>query len=173
MSACSYPCLNNGQNSERNITWWCREYNRITTQNHILQDTCLTSCTVRERGPGWRSRYGLDGLRIESRWGDQVFRTRPNRPWGPRSHLYNGCRVSFPGVKRPGSGVDHLSPPRAQIKERVEVSTFSLDLRALLYGELHLHLTVRDIAQQRLSYVLHTDRSYRRGPVTQCQHSID
>jgi hypothetical protein len=74
-------------------------------------------------GPGWRSWYhqsssivgiatcyGLDGPGIESRWGGgEIFRTRPDRPWGPTSHLYNGYRVFFPGVKRPGRGVDH--PP--------------------------------------------------------------
>jgi len=30
--------------------------------------------------------------------GDEVFRTRPDRPWGPPNLLYNGYRVS-PGVK--------------------------------------------------------------------------
>ena len=45
--------------------------------------------------------YGLDGLRIESRW-RRDFRTCPDRPWGPPSLLYNGDRV-FPGGKeRPG-----------------------------------------------------------------------
>jgi hypothetical protein len=34
--------------------------------------------------------------------------SRPDRPWGLASLLYNGYRV-IPGVKRPGSGVDH--PP--------------------------------------------------------------
>ena len=32
--------------------------------------------------------------------------TRPDRPWGPHSLLYNEYRVSFPGVKRPKRGVD-------------------------------------------------------------------
>jgi hypothetical protein len=41
--------------------------------------------------------YGLDGPGIESRWGD-IFRTCPDRPWGPPSLLYNGYRV-FPGGK--------------------------------------------------------------------------
>jgi len=41
--------------------------------------------------------YGLDGQGIESRWGE-IFRTCPDRPWGPPSLLYNGYRV-FPGVK--------------------------------------------------------------------------
>ena len=45
--------------------------------------------------------YGLDGPGIESRWGE-IFRTCPNRPWGPTSLLYNGYRVFPGGKKRPG-----------------------------------------------------------------------
>jgi len=43
----------------------------------------------------------------------EIFRTR--------SHLirYNGYTVSFPGVKRPGRGVDHLPSSTAEVKERV------------------------------------------------------
>ena len=37
--------------------------------------------------------YGLGGPGIESRWGSEVFRTRPDRPWCPPSLLYNGYRV--------------------------------------------------------------------------------
>jgi len=43
--------------------------------------------------------YGLDGPGIESRWGGEIFRTCPDRPWGPPSLLYNGYRV-FPGPRR-------------------------------------------------------------------------
>jgi hypothetical protein len=50
-----------------------------------------------------------------------IFRTRPDRPWGPASLLYDGYRVSFPGVKRPGLGVDHPPPSSAEVKERVEL----------------------------------------------------
>ena len=57
---------------------------------------------------GIATRYGLNGPRIESRW-VEIFRTRPDRPRGPPSLLYNGWRVSFPGVKRQGRGVNH--PP--------------------------------------------------------------
>jgi hypothetical protein len=57
--------------------------------------------------------YGLDGLRIESRWGE-IFRTCPDRPWGPPSLLYNGYRV-FPGGKeRPGRDTDP-SPPSSAV----------------------------------------------------------
>jgi hypothetical protein len=49
--------------------------------------------------------YGLDDQGIESRWVSDL----PYPSWSPSSLLYNGHRVSFPGVKRPGRGVDH--PP--------------------------------------------------------------
>jgi hypothetical protein len=45
--------------------------------------------------------YGLDGLGIESRWGE-IFRTRPDRPWGPPNLLYNGYGV-FQGGKAAGA----------------------------------------------------------------------
>jgi hypothetical protein len=31
----------------------------------------------------------------------------------------------FPGVKRPGRGVDHLTPSSAEVKERVELYLYS------------------------------------------------
>ena len=50
--------------------------------------------------------YGLEGPRIESRWGDEIFRTCSDRPWGPPSLLYNWYRV-FPGSKeRPRRDAD-------------------------------------------------------------------
>jgi len=57
------------------------------------------------------------GMRLARGWavrgsnygGGEIFRTCPDRPWGPPSLLYNWYRV-FPGGKvRPWSGVDH--PP--------------------------------------------------------------
>ena len=52
---------------------------------------------------------------------------------------------SFPGVKRPGYGVDHPSPSSAEVKERVELySTPSLGLRGLFLGERYLYLTFTD-----------------------------
>jgi hypothetical protein len=43
----------------------------------------------------------------------EIFCTRPDRPWGPPSFLYNGHRI-FPGVKRPRRGADHPPPPSAE-----------------------------------------------------------
>ena len=64
----------------------------------------------------------LDDPGIESRCGE-IFRARPYRP----NLLYNGHGVSFPGVKRPGSGVNYPppSPSSAKIKERVEQYFYS------------------------------------------------
>ena len=45
-----------------------------------------------------------------------IFNTRPDRPWGPPSLLYNGYRVSFPG-----RGVNHPLPSKAEVKEKVEL----------------------------------------------------
>ena len=42
--------------------------------------------------------YRLDGPGIESRWGG-IFRTCPDRLWGPPSLVYNGYRV-FPGGRK-------------------------------------------------------------------------
>jgi hypothetical protein len=53
--------------------------------------------------------------------GGEIFRSCPDQPWGPPSLLYNGYRVSFPGVKWPGCGVDHLPSSSARVKERVEL----------------------------------------------------
>ena len=57
--------------------------------------------------------------------GSEIFRTRPDRPWGPPSLLYNQYWVSFPGVKRPGRGVNHPPSSTSEVKERVELYLYS------------------------------------------------
>ena len=75
---------------------------------------------------GIATRYRLYGPGIESRWGGgEIFRTRPDRPWDPPSLLHNEYRLSFPGVKRPGRGVDHPPLSSAEVKERVELHLYS------------------------------------------------
>jgi hypothetical protein len=68
----------------------------------------------------WRLATGLT-VRGSNPGGGEVFRSRPDRPWGLPSLLYDGYRVSFPGVKRPGRGVDHPPPSSARVKETVEL----------------------------------------------------
>jgi len=60
----------------------------------------------RDSSVGIATGYGLDGPGIESRWGGEIFRTCPYRPWGPPSLLHDGYRA-FPGVKeRSGRDAD-------------------------------------------------------------------
>ena len=62
----------------------------------------------RDSSVGIATRYGLDGPGIECRWGRDI--QHPSRP-----ALGSTCKMgtgSFPGVKRPGRGVNqpHLAP---------------------------------------------------------------
>ena len=95
----------------------------------------------RDGAVGIATRYGLDGPRIESRWGARFFHTPPDRPCGPPSLLYNGYRVSLPGVKRLGRGVSthlHLAPRLK--KEQSYTYTPPLGLRGLFQGEIYFYL---------------------------------
>jgi len=71
----------------------------------------------RDSSIGIATRYGLDGPRIESRWG--VRFSAPVQT-GPGAHPvpYTMGTGSFPGVKRPGRGVDHPPPPSDEVKEK-------------------------------------------------------
>jgi len=52
--------------------------------------------------------------------GSEIFRTRPDRSWDTPNLIYNGYRVFFPGLKRPGRGVVHPSTSSADVKERAQ-----------------------------------------------------
>ena len=73
--------------------------------------TCLCSprsvAVGRDSAVGITTSYGLDGPGIESRWGDEIFCIRTDRPWPPPSLLYDGHRV-FPGIMRPGREHSHF-----------------------------------------------------------------
>jgi len=62
----------------------------------------------RDSSVGIATRYGLDGPGIESQWG-RDFPHRVKTGPGARPASYTMGTGSFPGVKRPGRGVDH--PP--------------------------------------------------------------
>jgi hypothetical protein len=55
----------------------------------------------------------------------EIFRTRPDRHWVSPSLLQNGYRLAFPGVKRPGRGVNHPPPSSTEVKERTELYFYS------------------------------------------------
>ena len=82
----------------------------------------------RDTSVGIATRYRLDGPGIESRWWRDF--PHPSRP-APGVHPAS-CTMgtgSFPGVKRPGRGVDHLAP---RLKEEYSyTSAPPLGLRGL------------------------------------------
>jgi hypothetical protein len=53
--------------------------------------------------------------------GGDIFRTCPDRPWGPLSLLYNGYWVFPEGKERPGHDADPSPPSSAVGHERVEL----------------------------------------------------
>ena len=78
----------------------------------------------RDSSVGIATRYGLDGPGIESRWG-----VRLSAPVQTGSGAYPASYImgtgSFPGVKRPGRGVDHPPPSGAEVEGRVELYIYS------------------------------------------------
>ena len=96
----------------RSLSWWI----------HICYFDCMWSKVgaevtqlVLRLATGWTVRGSNPGK-------DEIFRTRL---WGPPSLLYNGYRVSFTGVKRPGCRGNHPPPSSAGVKERVELYLYS------------------------------------------------
>ena len=78
----------------------------------------------RDSSVGIATRYGLDGPGIESRCG---VRFSASVQTGPGAHpaSYTVGTGSFPGVKRPGCGVDHPPPSRVEVEGRLELYPYS------------------------------------------------
>jgi hypothetical protein len=91
---------------------------------------------------GIATHYGLDGPGFKTPVGGEIFRTHPDWLRGPNSFLQNTYRVSFPGIKRPGCGVENPLQSVAEVKEvQRYTSTPSLGLHGLLWGELYCFYT--------------------------------
>jgi len=73
---------------------------------------------------GIATRYGLDGPRIESRCGVRFSAPVQTDP-GAHPAPYTVGTGSFPGVQRPGRGVEHPPPSSAEVKERVGLYHYS------------------------------------------------
>ena len=82
-------------------------------------------------GLGYHSRYGLDGLEIEARWGARLFAPVQTGPGGHSASYTMGAGFLSRPVNRQGRGVGHLTPSRAEVKERVELYLYS-PLRAVM-----------------------------------------
>jgi len=114
---------------------------RLKISNVILSSFIIPSCAIKGRNSAVdiAIRYGLHGPGFESWWG---MRYSAPLETDPRSHpaSYTMGTGSFPGVKRPGRGVDHPPPSSAEVKGRVELHLPILGLRGLLWGELYFFL---------------------------------
>ena len=74
----------------------------------------------RDSSVGTAARYGLDGPGIESRWTARFSAPVQLDP-GAHPASYTMGTLAFPGVKRPGCGVDHLPTSSVEVEGRVEL----------------------------------------------------
>ena len=95
-----------------------------TNAEHITYRQLTLSTMGRDSLVGIATRYGLDGPGIESRW---EMRFSATVQTGPEAYpaSYTMGTGFFPGVKRPGRGVDHPPPSNVEVKERVELYLYS------------------------------------------------
>jgi len=97
---------------------------RLRVPPSLLFSGYYISGRSRDSSVGIATRYGLDGPGIESRRGPRFSALLQA---GPEAHP-DSCTMgtgSFPGVKRPGCGVDHPPTSSADVKERVELYLYS------------------------------------------------
>jgi hypothetical protein len=80
---------------------------RVTCGMAIAFRVTLKVCVGRDSSVG-KANYTGCTVRGSITGGSEIFHTRPNWLWGLPFLLYNGHRLSFPGVKRPGCGAEHL-----------------------------------------------------------------
>jgi len=114
--------IQNGHLPSKTSTSWPPNFVRGSLQKQRKTSPYIRSCTWCRYSNSLRVELSGDRNTVE----DEIFRIRPHRPWGPRSHLYNEYRVSFPGGKRSERDVDHSPPSRVEVKERIELYLYSL-----------------------------------------------
>ena len=88
----------------------------VTAQREVVCFVKQHSTMGRDSSIDIVTRYGLDGPGIESRWGrDFPHLSRP--ALGPTQPPIKCVPGFFPGVKRPGRGVDHPPPLVSRLKK--------------------------------------------------------
>ena len=80
--------------------------------------------------------------------GGEIFRTCPDRPWGPPSLLYNGYRAFPEGKERPGRDADPSPPSSAVVMKGSSYTstppigrTACTEPQCLYKGDLYFSLT--------------------------------
>ena len=82
----------------------CEQAIVVTWQLMNISTGYKTMTVGRDCSDGTATRYGLDGARFESWWGDEIFPTRPDQLWGPISLLpVQWVPSLFPGGKAVGA----------------------------------------------------------------------
>ena len=76
----------------------------VSSLFNISSERAVIAESLWRLAKGWMVRGSNSG-------GGEIFRTCSDWPWGPPGLLYNGYRVSFPGVKQPGCGVALTTHP--------------------------------------------------------------
>jgi hypothetical protein len=90
-------------------------FKKKTKFNFILPIFCWPGSSV-----GTANDYGLHGPGIET-GGREIFRTRPDRPWGPLSLMYSGYRG-----KATGAWCYHRPPSSAEVRMSSAIHLLSL-----------------------------------------------
>jgi hypothetical protein len=95
--------------TEHNV-WTCLELNWKILSVQLL--SCGPGSSVGKRlATGWTVRGSNPGV-------GEIFRTCPDRSWGPPSLLYNGYQVFTGGKKRPGRDADPSPPSSAEVQNQ-------------------------------------------------------
>ena len=96
-----------------------------STKDSLSQDAeSIAATRGRDSSVGIATRYGLDGPGIVSRWTARFSALVQTDPGTYPASCTMGTG-SFPGVKRPGRGVDHPPPSKRRGNERVGLYLYS------------------------------------------------
>jgi hypothetical protein len=92
-------------------------------------DVCVVCCTLRTKRQSQDNQDKEVQIKYKERTRrnpgeENLFRTNPDRLWGPYIFLSQLVPVSFPGIKRLGRGDKYAPPFSTEVKERVEPILF-------------------------------------------------